>query len=341
MAEHASRPIRPRLPAVRRRVAELVRAVSLLRGLEHAGRDGGGTPARRPRRPPARAGAFGVGAITQIGEVSSAEAERLVTGIGEVDRVLGGGFVPGSIVLFGGDPGIGKSTLLLQLAARLAAAGRSGPLHQRRGVGRAGPRAGRAGRRAWSTASAWWRPPSWRRRSARSRHARPRWRWSTASRPWPAPSWAGRPAASARCARSPRGWPRLAKAGANLRGAGRPRDQGGDGRRAADAGAPGRRGHLPGGRAARLHPPAARRQEPVRLDRRGRRARDARRRAGRGRRRQPLLPRVGRSRRPPGARSPSRWRGRGRWRSRSRRWSRRPGTARRAARPPGSTSAGC
>jgi DNA repair protein RadA/Sms len=41
----------------------------------------------------------------------------------EVDRVLGGGFVPGSIVLFGGDPGIGKSTLLLQLAARLAAHG--------------------------------------------------------------------------------------------------------------------------------------------------------------------------------------------------------------------------
>ena len=52
----------------------------------------------------------------------SAEAERLVSGIGEVDRVLGGGLVPGSIVLFGGDPGIGKSTLLLQLAARLAAA---------------------------------------------------------------------------------------------------------------------------------------------------------------------------------------------------------------------------
>jgi DNA repair protein RadA/Sms len=43
----------------------------------------------------------------------------------EVDRVLGGGFVPGSIVLFGGDPGIGKSTLLLQLAARLAANGAS------------------------------------------------------------------------------------------------------------------------------------------------------------------------------------------------------------------------
>ncbi|MDQ3880485.1 MAG: AAA family ATPase, partial [Chloroflexota bacterium] len=59
-----------------------------------------------------------------IGELSSAEAERLPSEIGEVDRVLGGGFVPGSVVLFGGDPGIGKSTLLLQLAARLARGGR-------------------------------------------------------------------------------------------------------------------------------------------------------------------------------------------------------------------------
>jgi DNA repair protein RadA/Sms len=67
--------------------------------------------------------ALPVGTVTSITDVSSAEAERLVSGIGEVDRVLGGGFVPGSIVLFGGDPGIGKSTLLLQLAARLAQAG--------------------------------------------------------------------------------------------------------------------------------------------------------------------------------------------------------------------------
>jgi DNA repair protein RadA/Sms len=61
--------------------------------------------------------------VTSIVAVTSAEAQRLTSGIGEVDRVLGGGFVPGSIVLFGGDPGIGKSTLLLQLAARLAADG--------------------------------------------------------------------------------------------------------------------------------------------------------------------------------------------------------------------------
>lgn len=65
----------------------------------------------------------GAVAVLPIGEVENAEAARLTSGIDEVDRVLGGGFVPGSIALFGGDPGIGKSTLLLQLAARLARAG--------------------------------------------------------------------------------------------------------------------------------------------------------------------------------------------------------------------------
>ncbi len=65
----------------------------------------------------------GAAAVTPIGAVSSAEASRLTSGIGEVDRVLGGGFVPGSITLFGGDPGIGKSTLLLQVAGRLAGRG--------------------------------------------------------------------------------------------------------------------------------------------------------------------------------------------------------------------------
>jgi DNA repair protein RadA/Sms len=49
------------------------------------------------------------------------EAERLITGISELDRTLGGGIVPGSMILIGGDPGIGKSTLILQLLAALAA----------------------------------------------------------------------------------------------------------------------------------------------------------------------------------------------------------------------------
>lgn len=51
--------------------------------------------------------------------------ERLATGFAELDRALGGGLVPGSAVLIGGDPGIGKSTLLLQVAGRLARAGRA------------------------------------------------------------------------------------------------------------------------------------------------------------------------------------------------------------------------
>lgn len=71
----------------------------------------------------AAASTAGSAAIEPIGAVVSAEAQRIASGLGEVDRVLGGGFVPGSIVLFGGDPGIGKSTLLLQLAARLSGAG--------------------------------------------------------------------------------------------------------------------------------------------------------------------------------------------------------------------------
>ncbi|HSM38914.1 MAG TPA: DNA repair protein RadA [Candidatus Limnocylindrales bacterium] len=82
------------------------------------------TPATASARGRGRAAiSIGPDTVSPIADVESAEAGRLASGIGEVDRVLGGGFVPGSIVLFGGDPGIGKSTLLLQLAARLATAG--------------------------------------------------------------------------------------------------------------------------------------------------------------------------------------------------------------------------
>src|SRR5229473_8160948 len=51
------------------------------------------------------------------------DAPRLPSGVNELDRVTGGGFVRGSVLLVGGDPGIGKSTLLIQVAARLARAG--------------------------------------------------------------------------------------------------------------------------------------------------------------------------------------------------------------------------
>jgi len=53
-------------------------------------------------------------------DIQCVKNDRILTGIGEFDRVLGGGIVPGSVVLIGGDPGIGKSTLLLQVAERVA-----------------------------------------------------------------------------------------------------------------------------------------------------------------------------------------------------------------------------
>ncbi len=52
--------------------------------------------------------------ITKLNMVKMSQELRCSTGIGEFDRVLGGGLVTGSVVLIGGDPGIGKSTLLLQ-----------------------------------------------------------------------------------------------------------------------------------------------------------------------------------------------------------------------------------
>ena len=58
--------------------------------------------------------------VTRLAEVKAEESERLRTGFGELDRVLGGGLVPGSVVLIGGDPGAGKSTLLLQVCSQLA-----------------------------------------------------------------------------------------------------------------------------------------------------------------------------------------------------------------------------
>ena len=59
-----------------------------------------------------------------LGQVRAPKVERMVTSIGELDRVLGGGLVPGSLVLIGGSPGIGKSTLTTGALGNLAAAGR-------------------------------------------------------------------------------------------------------------------------------------------------------------------------------------------------------------------------
>ncbi|HMD01460.1 MAG TPA: DNA repair protein RadA [Candidatus Baltobacteraceae bacterium] len=67
---------------------------------------------------PRRAGAGP--ALVRLAEVSGASSERIASGFAEFDAVLGGGIVPGSLVLVGGPPGAGKSTLLLQIAAHLA-----------------------------------------------------------------------------------------------------------------------------------------------------------------------------------------------------------------------------
>ncbi len=80
--------------------------------------------AAAPAAPKGRLGGYtGEAARVEVCSLGSVEAEeqtRSNTGIGELDRVLGGGLVQGSVVLLGGDPGIGKSTLLLQTLARLS-----------------------------------------------------------------------------------------------------------------------------------------------------------------------------------------------------------------------------
>jgi DNA repair protein RadA/Sms len=84
------------------------------------------TLVREPARPHAGAATRpnGAGAPVRLADVAEVDLPRHATGIGEFDRVLGGGLVPGSLVLVGGEPGVGKSTLLLQVAAGIA--GRAG-----------------------------------------------------------------------------------------------------------------------------------------------------------------------------------------------------------------------
>ena len=80
------------------------------------------TLVREPRRSAAQsAPAGGFAQSTALGSVAEPDVPRRPIGIGELDRVLGGGLVEGSVVLVGGEPGIGKSTLLLQAAAGIAA----------------------------------------------------------------------------------------------------------------------------------------------------------------------------------------------------------------------------
>ena len=95
-----------------------------------SGRRGSGTSGAAGAERPGRKtdGDFGTGAAglsvgkpVKLNQVSSGEKGRIDTGIGELNRVLGGGLVPGSLTLISGEPGIGKSTIIIQAAAHIAA----------------------------------------------------------------------------------------------------------------------------------------------------------------------------------------------------------------------------
>ena len=86
-----------------------------------------GIAARYGAGSPRSAGGFvdTTGSLQDLSDVAIEEIPRTVTGLGEFDRVMGGGLVKGCVALIGGDPGIGKSTLLLQVMARLVELGHS------------------------------------------------------------------------------------------------------------------------------------------------------------------------------------------------------------------------
>lgn len=103
--------------AVRLRITEMVRKMSDLRRMEHNGRRN-----QRKRESCAcrkRKVASAVSSPYSITEITTENEHRYDTGCGELNRVLGGGIVKGSLILLGGDPGIGKSTVLLQICQYL------------------------------------------------------------------------------------------------------------------------------------------------------------------------------------------------------------------------------
>ncbi|MGC8875581.1 DNA repair protein RadA [Thermus sp.] len=70
-------------------------------------------------KPPRKEAPGRPAALLPLSQVDEREERRFSSGLAEVDRVLGGGFVPGEVVLLGGEPGVGKSTLLLEMARRM------------------------------------------------------------------------------------------------------------------------------------------------------------------------------------------------------------------------------
>ena len=270
-------PQRLRLHRVRHAAAALARALPGLRRVETLVEERVGAR-RRPAARSARARAAAAAKPRPLREIDADAAPRLATGIAELDRVLGGGLVPGSVVLLGGEPGIGKSTLALQLARGARTAGRPCSTSPAR---RASSRCGCARSGSASCPKRCSRSPRRASRRSQSPGARrsPRSCWSTRSRRCAASASSRRPARSRRCASARRCSrpPRRRTA-----------------RRSCWSGHVTKEGTLAGprvlehlvdvvlalrGRPRARVPPAARAQEPLRLDAGGRRLHDGRARA--------------------------------------------------------------
>ena len=231
------------------------------------------SPCAPPRRPRSS------GPALPIGQVDARRAEARSTGVGEFDRVLGGGLVPGAVVLVAGEPGIGKSTLLLDVAARAARPARAArsstsPARSRRPRSACAPSASRRWPRTPVPRGR--DRPRDRARPGRRRPARPRRRRLGADDRQRARSRAsaGNVSQVREVAAS---LIQVAKARGIAVAARRPRHQGRLDRRAAGPRAPRRRRRAVRGRPALAAAAGARGEEPLRPDRRGRLLRPVRR----------------------------------------------------------------
>ena len=112
------------LPGMRRHRRQMGRSLPSVPSVGQPPGDGRhSVSAAGPVQPPDSAAAPPAVPATRIGDVDVEAAGAVPTGVAELDRVLGGGLVPGAVVLLAGEPGVGKSTLLLDVAARLRRAG--------------------------------------------------------------------------------------------------------------------------------------------------------------------------------------------------------------------------
>ena len=177
-----------RLPGLRRRPRQMGGQVRSLRRLEHDRRGRRPAALGRAARGRAQRGAGG-SSRSKISKARTTPPPRRVTGIAEFDRVCGGGLVPGSALLVGGDPGVGKSTLILQALAAYAqdAAASAVYISGEEAMAQVRLRAARMGcpTRRWR----WARRPASRTFSPRS---------TAASRPASSPSIPSRPSGPAR-----------------------------------------------------------------------------------------------------------------------------------------------